>query len=233
MKSSLCLLAGFAVTLSLGCGKSDSENFIDSFCGEVAKCCVQAALPGDGKTCHQWMALGSMGGSYNSQTGDACLAEIHSEVNAGTFCANTSMSSPSVCDSVYGSSGGNKKVGDTCDVDSDCARSSTGEVACNMSTCTALLAVGGTCSFSSDCVRSAFCDYNKNVCAARVAAGGVCTGSGSAECVDDYYCESSSKQCSAQVANGGPCTTSTMCKSGNCSNNTCQDNGGLSWICGS
>jgi hypothetical protein len=37
MKASLGLLAGFAVAFSLGCGKSDAEKFVDSFCGEVAR----------------------------------------------------------------------------------------------------------------------------------------------------------------------------------------------------
>ena len=233
MKRTLSLLATLTITFSLGCGNSDSEKFADSYCAAVAKCCGQAGLPSDGKVCHQWMAFGSAGASYNSQAGDACLAEVRSQVSAGTFCTDMSSSSPSACDSVYGSKNGTKKLGETCNSDSDCAAPSTGEVACNMSTCTALLAVGTTCSFTSDCVHSAFCDYNKDVCTARVAAGGVCTGSSSAECVAGYYCASSSNQCTAQVANGAPCTTATMCQSDYCSSNTCQDNGGLSFICGS
>jgi hypothetical protein len=67
----------------------------------------------------------------NAQAGDACLAEMRSQVNAGTFCANLSSTSTSPCDSVYGSGGsGNKKPGDTCNVDSDCAPAANGKVVC-------------------------------------------------------------------------------------------------------
>jgi hypothetical protein len=131
MKYSLRLLAGLAVTFSLGCGKSDAEKFADSYCAEIAKCCGQAGLPADGKVCHQWAAFAEAGGSYNASAGNACLAEIKTEVSAGTFCADQSSSGPSQCDSVYGtSSNGSKKPGETCDFDSDCASSSLGAVAC-------------------------------------------------------------------------------------------------------
>jgi len=233
MKPLFGVLASLTALFSISCGKSDAEKFADSFCAEIAKCCVQAGLPGDGKACHALEALGAASGSYNSQAADACLAEVRSQVSAGTFCTDLDSSSQSACDSVYGSSSGSKKLGETCNFDSDCTASSAGEVACNMGTCTALLAVGATCTFTSDCVHSAFCDYNKSVCAARVPAGGVCAGSSSAECVTGYYCSSGFNQCALQVANGTPCTTSTMCQSDYCSNGTCQDNGGISFFCGS
>jgi hypothetical protein len=122
------LAAGWA------CGKSDTENFADSYCAEVAKCCGQAGLPADGQTCRQWMAFAAAGGSYNAAAGDACLAEMRAEVGAGTFCTDfgspSSSSSPSACDSVYGSPSGNRQPGETCDFDSDCAPSSEGKVAC-------------------------------------------------------------------------------------------------------
>jgi len=68
------------------CGKSDAEKFADAYCAEVAKCCGAASMPADGKMCHQWAAFAAAGGSYNAAAGDACMAEIKSEVAAGTFC---------------------------------------------------------------------------------------------------------------------------------------------------
>jgi hypothetical protein len=135
MKAALSILAGLSMSLSFGCGKSSSDSgsstFADSYCNEAAKCCSQAGPPNDGTTCRQWMQLASMGGTYNAQTGDACLAQMRSQVSAGTFCANLSASTPSPCDSVYGSSSnGTKQPGDACNVDSDCAPSASGKVAC-------------------------------------------------------------------------------------------------------
>jgi len=219
MKPLLGVLASLTALISVGCGKSDAEKFADSYCGEVAKCCAQAGKRSDGQLCHFLMS----GGSYNSQAGDACLAEVRSQVSAGTFCTGLVSSSQSACDSVFGR--GSKKLGETCDFPSDCAPLSAGEVACNLGTCVALLAVGGTCSSTSDCVRSAFCDYSKTVCTARVPAGGICTGSNDAECVDGYYCPNTPNLCTAKGTNGAPCTTPNMCQSDYCSSNTCQSNG--------
>ena len=129
MNKRLGFVTAVALACATGCGKSDSEKFADSYCAEMAKCCGQAGLPADGNTCHDWMNFAAMGGSYNSSAGDACLAEMRSQVSAGTFCTGSS-SSPSPCDSVYGSSSGNKKPGETCSFDSDCAPSSEGKVVC-------------------------------------------------------------------------------------------------------
>jgi hypothetical protein len=130
MKKGPGLVVAVAFACPTGCGKSDSEKFADSYCAEVAKCCGQASLPADGQTCHQLMTFTEVGGSYNSSAGDACLAEMKSEVSAGTFCTGLNASSASACDSVYGSSSGNKKPGETCIFDSDCAPSSKGKVVC-------------------------------------------------------------------------------------------------------
>ena len=233
MKLSLALLVGVALACSQGCGgKSDAEKFADSYCAEIAKCCVQAGLPGDGKSCHAEEAYNAAGSGYDSQAGDACLAEVRSQVSAGTFCTDLGPSSKASCGSVYGYvSPGSQNLGEFCSLDSDCAPASTAEVGCSggTQTCAALLAVGATCRFSSDCVRSAFCDYSKTTCTARVAAGDVCTGSNSEDCVDGYYCSSTSNQCTAQVASGTACTTDVMCKSDNCNGVTCEDNNYL-WL---
>jgi hypothetical protein len=131
MKTDLVFVMSLSLLLLVGCGKSDSEKFVDSYCAEVAKCCGQAGLPANGQTCHQWMTLAATGGSYNSSAGNACLAEMNAQVAAGTFCSDlNSSSSTSTCDSVFGSATGNKKPGETCSFDSDCATSSEGKVVC-------------------------------------------------------------------------------------------------------
>jgi hypothetical protein len=160
---------------------------------------------------------------------------MKSEVAAGTFCSSQNTSA---CSLVFGTSPvGTKKVGESCEVASDCAHASEGLVTCDLQskTCKALLEVGATCNFSSDCVGSAYCDDSKYVCTARVAAGATCTGSNSNECVNGYYCAAGSSRCTAQLANGAACTTALECESSYCSSGTCKDNGlatfGLAMLC--
>jgi hypothetical protein len=236
MKSLLGLLSMLALCLTLGCAKSASEKFADAYCAEIAKCCAQAGAPGDGKVCHQLYDAASSYGSYNGQAGDACLAEMNAQVSAGTFCSGSSSGS-SPCDSVFGSgSSGNKKVGEKCDFDDDCAGASEGKTVCDLdsSTCKALAEVGGACTSTFDCVSAAYCDYNADVCQARVSAGGDC--SMSSECVDSYYCASSTSQCTAQKDNGAACTSFSECRSSNCENGSCTSSGfenlALAMLCG-
>jgi hypothetical protein len=60
---------------------------------------------------------------------EACLAEMRSQVAAGTFCSHDGPSD--ACNAAFASSAtGNKKPGETCDGDSDCAPSSDGTVVC-------------------------------------------------------------------------------------------------------
>jgi hypothetical protein len=201
------------LALSAACGKSDSENFVDTYCSEVGKCCGQAGLPSDGKTCRQWMALGAAGGSYSSSAGDACLAEMRAQVSAGTFCTGQSTSTPSACDSVYGTgSKGTKKPGETCDFDSDCAPSSDGAVRC------ADLYTGDTwinkCQVrmagkagDSPCVGTqegdAFLGYQASGATDIVARGYVC------DTANDVSCEDGT--CAALAALGASCLISTDC----------------------
>ncbi len=118
------LIAVLALAGVAACGKSASEKFADSYCGEIAKCCAKAGISGNAAFCR--MALS--GGGYDAKAGDACLAEMKAQVAAGTFCDN--LSAPSACNSVLSPASGNKKPGETCEVDSDCAASSDGTVAC-------------------------------------------------------------------------------------------------------
>jgi len=291
MKKKLAVLLAFPVLASLACGKSDAEKFADAFCAEVAKCCVQHGLPGDGQMC----MLMSSGTGYNATAGEACLAEIRNEVANGTFCQSGSSSS-SPCNSVYQGSTGNKQPGETCQSDNDCAKSADGQVVCasaylngafvekcqvqipgkqgdtpclgtqdgtiftgdttstdvlargyvcdtadglrcSAGACVVLAAAGDICVYSSDCVGSAYCDYSQRKCVARVGNGGVCTGSDSDECVAGNYCDSAAKQCAAQLANGATCSDYSMCLSGTCTGNVCQDDllSDFAWgfLCGS
>jgi len=226
---------GLLLTLlaALGCGQSDAEKFADAYCAEVAKCCAEASLPSDGKMCHMWFSMAG-DASYNRQAGDACLAEMRSQVSAGTFCSGGSIAA---CDAVYGdgNGGGSQQLGQSCDFDDDCAGASEGKVACDVfdsKTCVALLDVGATCASSSDCVSTAYCDYQNDVCTARVPAGGDCVMS--SECLEDHYCPSDTRKCAAQKSDGEACTSFSECLSGDCSDNTCEGliNFGLALMCG-
>ena len=131
MKNGLTALTLLPLLASVACDKSAAEKFNDTFCSYVGGCCKQLGLSGNANTCGQFMSLASAGGHYDSKRGDACLAEMKAEVAAGTFCSASSASAPSACDSVYsGGTSGNKKPGDPCNVDGDCAPSTEGKVVC-------------------------------------------------------------------------------------------------------
>ncbi len=227
MKLSPSLLATLTITSSLGCGKSDAEKFADSFCGEFVKCCAQASLPSDGNLCH--LAMSS--GSYSSQAGNACLAEMKSEVAAGTFCTN--LGSPA-CDSTS-STTGSKKPGDVCTFDSDCASSSEGKVVCAdlyvnsafINKCqvqirgkagdTPCVGTQDGAEFasyaSSDATDLApqgyVCDVADGIqcksgtCVALIAVGATC--SSTSDCVRSAYCDYTKGSCTPHVATGSTC----------------------------
>jgi hypothetical protein len=121
------------LALSLACSKSASEKFNETFCGYIAPCCKQLGIqPTGDMSCTELMNLLSMGAKYDSAKGDACLAKMKAEVAAGTFCNGGTGDTPSVCNEVYSSDQkrGNKKAGEVCDFDNDCALPAQGEVRC-------------------------------------------------------------------------------------------------------
>jgi hypothetical protein len=229
MKSSVGFLAGLTIAFSLGCGQSNSEKFVDTFCGEFAKCCAQAGLPSNGNFCHLMMS----GGSYNSQAGDACLAEMKSQVAAGTFCA--SQDSSSVCQSVFSSPGGGKKPGEDCNIDSDCAPSSNGKVVCaSLYVNSAFIhkcqvqvqgKVGDTpCAGTKDgdfflssggetdiapsaivCNTADGVQCKSGTCVALAAVGATC--GSTLDCVRSAFCPVSAGKCAVRVAAGSACAS--------------------------
>lgn len=220
--------------LALGCGKSDSEKFVDAYCGEFAKCCSQAGLSGDGKMCRTLFS--GAGSSYNATAGDACLAQMKADVAAGTFC--TAPTPPS-CNSVYGTaSSGNKKPGDPCDFDSQCAASSDGQVVCAslyangtfIDKCQVRMTgkVGDAClgTQNGDTFMGVPTDnatdvpargYVCNVADGLQCASGTCVAlrdvgapcTTASDCVTSAFCDYLQGKCTARVAAGGPCGTSS------------------------
>jgi len=233
MNRTLGLLSMLLAITSWGCGKSDAEKFADSYCAEIAKCCGEAGLPADGQMCHQWMTFATMGGSYNSTAGEACLAEMRAQVSAGTFC--TSLSDAQACDQVFeGKSSGSRKPGESCDLDSDCAPSSEGEVTCAsvyvndafIDKCQVRIpgkAGDAPCVGTQDgdwfisssnatdvATKGYVCDVDdgvrceEDVCTAMAALGERC--SFSSDCVRTAYCDYAQNQCVARIPEGGACS---------------------------
>jgi hypothetical protein len=233
MKKSLGLVTLTLVASSCG-GKSDQEKFADSYCAEVAKCCGQAGLPADGKMCHQWMLFASAGSTFSAPAGDACLADMRSQVSAGTFCTDLN-STGSACDAVFTSKGGNKKPGETCSFDSDCAKSTQGDVVCanvfvgSSSIAKCQVQIPGKAG-DSPCVgtkdgdvtsydssnatdvlaQGYICDVANGVscqngtCVALAGLGASCVSP--IDCVRTAYCSFPGYVCTAKVAAGGACT---------------------------
>jgi hypothetical protein len=112
------------VLVASACGGNDGGKFGATYCAEAAKCCTQLGISGGGQLCQlMFSAVPS-----NAAT-DACLAEMRTQVAAGTFCSHDGPSE--ACNAAFASSAtGSKKPGETCEVDSDCAPSSEGKVIC-------------------------------------------------------------------------------------------------------
>jgi hypothetical protein len=224
-----------------GCGsdKSESEAFADSYCAEVTKCCAQASLRADGKACGETLAFAARGDSYSPQAGKACLAEVKSQASAGTFCKNLNQSSASACDSVYGAGSGSKQLGEDCNIDGDCAKSSDGDVTCASAyvnstfirKCQVLVPgkVGSTpCVGTRDgndylpysdsnatdvATRGYVCNLADGVqCRLGTCAALVAVGGSCdlpSDCVRSAFCNSSTRLCAARVAVGSTCAGSS------------------------
>lgn len=224
------LLLACLPLIAASCGKSDAENFADTFCAEVATCCAQAGIPSNGQVCHLMFS----GGSYNATAGKACLAEIKSQSAAGTFCSSGGPSP--ACDAVFASgSAGHKKPGETCDQDSDCAPSNDGKVTCAsqytgdtwIHKCQVRMrgkAGDGPClgtqdgdvfsslgtSVPTDLPSQGYvCDTADGVeclagtCVALAAIGQTC--SYASDCVKSGYCDRNGR-CASRIAAGATCT---------------------------
>jgi len=227
-------LAGLALT-GAACGdsgKSDAQKFADTYCAEVAKCCAQAGIAGNGQLCH-FAFTG--GGSYNAAAGDACLAEMRAEIADGTFCTSGGAAM-SACTNVVTVPRGHQQPGDTCESDNDCAPSSEGTITCASaytgstwinkcqiripgqagdSPCIGtqdgdILSYGG--ASSTDILpRGYVCDTADGIecasgtCVALAAVGATC--SYSSNCVRTAYCDGTD-HCAARVAAGATCAGS-------------------------
>jgi hypothetical protein len=245
MKTKLRFLMALPILSSLACGKSDAEKFAEAFCAEVSKCCGEQGQPTDGRICKTFM---SMAQDYNSAAGDACLAEIRAQAAEGKFCLSKSSDS-SPCNSVYSDRAGNSKPGEACTGDSDCAKSSEGQVVCatvfvngeGVSKCQVRIAgkPGEACigtqegdsfwGYGSDDLpsRATVCSISDgvrcdgNTCVALTEAGGSCLSS--SDCVRSAYCDSSQDKCATRVANGATCAGPSYnndCVAGNYCNAT-------------
>jgi hypothetical protein len=234
MKYPLVMSIGLA--FACGCGKSGADKFADSFCAEVAKCCDQLGYTDHGKMCNNLMSFAVMGGSYDSKAGDACLAEIKAQAAAGTFCSGAGPSKN--CDAVFPPKSGNKKPGETCEFDSDCASSSQGEAGCNMTMVgsdwvgkcqvrmpgkagdTPCLGTQDGDMFSSlgstDGADGPAQGYVCNVADGVICKSGSCvalasegTSCGSTgDCVRTAFCDYKTDKCTARLAAGAVCTGS-------------------------
>jgi hypothetical protein len=225
------LLLGLAL-LASACGSSSNEGgkFAAAYCPEVAKCCSKLGFQGgDGQMCRFVLSAAPS----NAST-DACLAEMRAQVAAGTFCAADGPSP--ACNAAFSSSStGNKKPGEDCDVDSDCASSSDGKVICQslyldssnwLHKCQVQIPgkVGDACIGTQE--GDVFSSTSTTTRTDIPARGYVCnTADGikcwsdtcvaladvgavcnySSDCVRTAYCDGKDR-CSPRVLAGGPCT---------------------------
>jgi hypothetical protein len=110
------------------CGSSGPEEFASSYCDLIKPCCAAAGLPGDGKQCRAVFTAFSGLGTFNEAAADQCLSELRQASSRGDFCAGNY--DPPSCNQVLGEDRGNKKPGETCTEDEDCATSPEGETSC-------------------------------------------------------------------------------------------------------
>lgn len=216
--------------LASACKGDDGGNFANTYCTEVAKCCSKLGLEGgNGQVCRFLLSAVPS----NAST-DACLAEMRAQVADGTFCSGDGQSA--ACNAATTShASGNKKPGESCDMDSDCASSGDGKVVCRsvytdsgwLHRCQVQMTgkVGdGPCIgtqdgdvFSSTSsssttdipTRGYLCNTADGVrCSSDkcVALADVGASCGyTSDCVRTAYCDSKDR-CSARIAAGGTCT---------------------------
>lgn len=211
------------------CSSNEGGKFANAYCPEVAKCCSKLGFSGgDGQMCRFMLSAAPS----NAAT-DACLAEMRSQVAAGTFCVADGPSP--ACDTAFSSNAsGNKKPGDDCDLDSECAPSTDGKVACEslyvdpnwLHKCQLRMPgkVGDACIgtqdgevFSSTSAstltdipaRGYVCNTADGIkcasdkCVALADVGASCNYA--SDCVRTAYCDSKDR-CAARVVAGGTCT---------------------------
>lgn len=227
MSARRCLLATLAL-IGAACGKSDAESFAGEYCGEVAKCCDRMGSEGDGMLCKMLFT----NGGFNAEAGQACLAEVRTQVAAGTFCA-VGTAGASACQNVIENPSGNRKPGESCDFEDDCAPSSEGDVVCAsrhdgtawIHQCQLQLrgSAGSPCLGTRDGdmfstvgandselpTRGYVCDTADGLtcasgtCSPLAAVDQSC--SYSSACVRSAFCDNDNR-CAARVAPGGTCT---------------------------
>lgn len=243
------LVSTLLAVSTVGCGgKSKEESFADTYCAEVLKCCTQAGLSGgQGSLCRMGMA----GGVTNI---DACLTEMHAEVADGSFC--TYLGNPPTATAASAACAapvrhGNKKPGEDCIVDSDCAVSTLGPVVCagayvdgdfinkcqvqipgkaGDSPCLATREGNMTSSAGQTtdvAPQGIVCDSadgvvcQRETCVALTTVGGTC--GASSECVRTAFCESSQGKCTTRLAIGRSCPGRD---DDECEGGYCADQGG-------
>jgi hypothetical protein len=228
-----------------GCARkpaSTAADFGNEYCALMMPCCAGAHLATDGAMCHQLIgaAAAAGGGTFDSEAGQGCLAEMRS---AGTGLCTGTASSPT-CAQVFPRPPGTLPPGATCSSDTQCAPPATGRAVCYptfdassgapMAVCAVELAGqagDGPClaTLQGNLMSSLWqpsngplplsgytCDRGAGLVCSRtkncitLRALGATCG-GTIECADGAYCDVMTQVCAVKGGAGAPCTTDDAC----------------------
>lgn len=199
--------AGGESSSSGGAGPIDS--FIAQYCDLHQPCCAKAGKAYDQAKCRAFFTAFTAEATYDPGKGQQCLDAARTEASGGAFCeTGLSDAADATCKGVFtaGPSGGTKKPGEPCELDSECASSAEGERNCGSS-----YANGATTRQCQILVRGKEgedCVGEKTETTTSVS--GSLDGPPPERAVlcyiaDGLFCDSKTKKCSKIQDVGGPC----------------------------
>ena len=214
------LLLPLAATIA--CGSDDEEGitsaqFATEYCALYRPCCQAAGFPDNAQQgCQTLFGFIPIADRSAAQQ---CLDEWKAKAKTPDFCKLTNEPRSEACARAFPEgdpAGGSSPPGGACEFESDCARSSRGEVSCRQSFDTN----SGTCQLRIPASEGAACAATKqgNVTAftgdSSAPEIGVCNRDGG------LYCDGGT--CKAVVPNGSACTNDQGCAEGYCASGVCR-----------
>jgi hypothetical protein len=217
-------------------GAGSAEGFVEAYCSIMDVCCERLGVTtGGSNACRGLFGFAASFAEYDAGKGKACLEAARAAQDQNQFCTGASPDVKAACDDVFESAPGNagstphgdKRPGDPCTDDLDCALDPSGEVRCDRDYVTS--PTGGSTEMracrlykrgtpgATPCLGTRdgnFTSYSG--LGSRPFTGYLC------DLADGVACNQTSGACEALVDVGGACDLGRTCKKGAyCAGATC------------
>lgn len=122
---------------ALSCGSPDDAamtyaSFVDDLCEVQMPCCALASRPTAGTACRSFLEALQSQIVFDAASAKTCLADARAARDQQSFCARVPDGFES-CQRAMAPRRGDRRLGDACMTDSECASSSRGKVTCTSS----------------------------------------------------------------------------------------------------